>query len=86
MDGDGTYPTKAIPELLKEADEYDTVVGARTGKEVKIQLYRRPAKWLLSKLANYLAETKIPDLNSCMRIFRRKDVEKFFLKVLSTNF
>ena len=78
IDGDGSYPVKAIPELLKEAEEYDMVVGARVGKEVKIQLYRRPAKWFLSKLANYLAETKIPDLNSGMRIFRRKEVEKFY--------
>lgn len=61
------------------------VVGARIGKEVKIQLYRRPAKWFLSKLANYLAETKIPDLNSGMRIFRRKDVEKF-LNILPSKF
>jgi len=78
IDGDGSYPVKAIPELLKEVEEYDMVVGARTGKEVKIQLYRRPAKWFLSKLANYLSETKILDLNSGMRIFRRKDLEKFF--------
>lgn len=85
IDGDGSYPVKAIPEFLKEADKYDMVVGARTGKEVKIQLYRRPAKWFLSKLANYLAETKIPDLNSGMRIFRRKEVERF-LNILPNKF
>jgi len=78
IDGDGSYPAKDTPRLLEYAEQYDMVVGARTGKEVKIQLYRRPAKWFLSKLANYLAETKIPDLNSGMRIFRRKDIEKFF--------
>jgi len=78
IDGDGSYPVKAIPELLKVADQYDMIVGSRTGEEVKIQLYRRPAKWFLSKLANYLSETKIPDINSGMRIFRRKEVEKFF--------
>lgn len=85
IDGDGSYPAKAIPELLNEANNYDMVVGARTGKEVKIQLYRRPAKWFLSKLANYLAETKIPDLNSGMRIFRKKDIEKF-LNILPSKF
>jgi glycosyltransferase involved in cell wall biosynthesis len=78
IDGDGSYPVNAIPELLQEADQYDMVIGSRTGGEVKIQLYRRPAKWFLSMLANYLAETKIPDLNSGMRIFRRKEVEKFY--------
>ncbi len=85
IDGDGSYPVKAIPKLLKETDKYDMVVGARAGKEVKIQLYRRPAKWFLSKLANYLSEAKIPDLNSGMRIFRRKDIEKFF-NILPSKF
>jgi glycosyltransferase involved in cell wall biosynthesis len=85
IDGDGSYPVKSIPELLKEVDQYNMIVGARTGKDVKIQLYRKPAKWFLSKLANYLAETKIPDLNSGMRIFRRKDVEKF-LNILPNKF
>ena len=85
IDADGSYPVKSIPELLKEVDQYDMVVGARTGKEVNIQLYRRPAKWFLSQLANYLSETKIPDLNSGMRIFRRKDVEKI-LNILSNKF
>ena len=85
IDGDGSYPVKAIPELLKEVDQYNMVVGARTGKEVKIQLYRRPAKRFLSVLANYLSETKIPDLNSGMRIFRRKDVEKI-LNILPNKF
>lgn len=84
IDGDGTYPVKAIPELLVEVDNYDMVVGARTGKEVKIQLYRRPAKWFLSKLANYLVGTKIPDLNSGMRIFKKEDVLKFFNILPST--
>lgn len=78
IDGDGSYPVKAIPELLKEADKYDMVVGARTGENVRIQLYRRPAKWFLSKLANYLSGTKIPDLNSGMRIFKKEDATKFF--------
>ncbi len=84
IDGDGTYPVKAIPELLEEVDNYDMVVGARTGKEVKIQLYRKPAKWFLSKLANYLVGTKIPDLNSGMRIFKKEAATDFFNILPST--
>jgi undecaprenyl-phosphate 4-deoxy-4-formamido-L-arabinose transferase len=41
IDGDGSYPVNVIPELLKETDQYDMVVGSRTGKEVKIPLYRK---------------------------------------------
>lgn len=78
MDADGTYPAKEIPRLLEYTDEYDMIVGSRTGKDVNIQLYRRPAKWFLSKLANYLSRTKIPDINSGMRVFRKEDIKKFF--------
>ena len=85
IDGDGSYPVKAIPKLLKETEKYDMVVGARTGENVSIQSYRKPAKWFLSKLANYLSGTKIPDLNSGMRIFKKEDVMKFF-NILPSGF
>jgi len=52
---------------------------------VKITFARRPAKFLLSKLANYLMGVKIPDLNSGMRIFRKKAVERF-LHILPSGF
>ena len=61
------------------------VVGARTGDAARIPLIRRPAKWLLAKLANYLAETQIPDYNSGLRVFR-KDVAMRFFKILPSGF
>lgn len=85
IDSDGTYPTNEIPKLLKYTDKYDMVVGARIGKDVKIPLFRRPAKFVLSKLANYLTNTKIPDLNSGLRIFKRDVVFKFF-NILPSGF
>jgi len=78
MDADGTYPTKDIPKLLSYTDKYDMVVGARTGKSVAIPLLRRPAKIFLTAMANFLAERKIPDLNSGMRVFKREIAEEFF--------
>jgi hypothetical protein len=39
---------------------------------------RRPAKWLLNRLADYLSESKIPDLNSGLRAFRRRRILDFF--------
>lgn len=77
IDADGTYPCDAIPALLACAGQYDMVVGARTGPKVEIPLLRRPAKWLLSKLASYLAERPIPDLNSGLRVLRKSLVERF---------
>jgi glycosyltransferase involved in cell wall biosynthesis len=77
-DADGTYPIAQIERLVKEADGYDMVVGARTGENVKIPFFRRPAKWLIGKLANYLSGYRIPDLNSGLRLFRREIAERFF--------
>jgi glycosyltransferase involved in cell wall biosynthesis len=71
-DADGTYPVKDIPRLLKYTQDYDMVVGARKGKNVSIPFMRRPAKLFLNKFASYLAQTKIPDLNSGLRIFKKE--------------
>jgi glycosyltransferase involved in cell wall biosynthesis len=78
IDADSTYPIEEIPLLLSHMDAYDMVVGARTSKDVKIQPIRKPAKWFLSKLANYLSGTKIPDLNSGFRAFDKEIALKFF--------
>ena len=79
-DADGTYPVHMIPEMVREMERegFDMVVGARTGKDVNIPWVRRPAKFLLKKLADYLAETKIPDLNSGLRAFRKDLAFKYF--------
>jgi glycosyltransferase involved in cell wall biosynthesis len=77
-DADGTYPHDQIPALWLEANDYDMVVGARIGENVQIPLIRRPAKWFLQILANYLTKKDIPDLNSGLRIFKRNDAMKFF--------
>lgn len=77
IDADGTYPASAIPDLLSVASGNDMVVGARTGPSVQIPLIRRPAKWLLGLLANYLAGRRLPDLNSGMRLMRKDLVEAY---------
>lgn len=77
-DADGTYPPGHIPELLAALDQADIAVGARTGKNVKIPLIRRPPKWVLNKLANFVSASTIPDLNSGLRVFRRDVVMQYF--------
>lgn len=78
IDADGTYPIDAIPQLTEKMSEYDMVVGARTGTTVQVPMLRRPAKWLLNWLANYLSGVEIPDLNSGLRAFRRNTAIGFF--------
>jgi glycosyltransferase involved in cell wall biosynthesis len=76
-DADGTYPIEDLLKLLEHAEGHDMVVGARTGARVHIPFLRRPAKWLIGKLANYLSGFEIPDLNSGLRVFRRDMAERF---------
>jgi glycosyltransferase involved in cell wall biosynthesis len=84
-DVDMTYPNDRIPELVKELEGFDQVVGARTSEQGTAKALRVPAKWFIRHLAQYLAETKIPDLNSGLRAFRR-DVAVQFLHLLPAGF
>lgn len=77
-DADGTYPEDRIADLVARIDDgAEMVVGERAGEDVHIPLIRRPAKATLRALASYLAGTKIPDLNSGLRAFRRELVLKY---------
>ncbi len=71
-DADMTYPNDQIPALVKELDGYDQVVGARTSEQGTHRAARVPAKWFIRKLASFLVEKPIPDLNSGFRAFRRE--------------
>ena len=78
IDADGTYPAEYIPEVVAKLDDADMVVGARMGEKVNVPWMRQPAKYFLRKLAAYIAEQPIPDLNSGLRAFRRDCVRQYF--------
>jgi glycosyltransferase involved in cell wall biosynthesis len=84
-DVDMTYPNDTIPELVAAMEGVDQVVGARTSEAGTVKLARKPAKWLIRKLASYLAGVRIPDLNSGFRAFRR-EVAAQFLHLLPRGF
>jgi glycosyltransferase involved in cell wall biosynthesis len=84
MDADSEHSAEQIETLLNGLGDNDMVVGAR-GKGSHTPFLRKPLKWLLGQIANYLAQTKIPDLNSGLRAFR-KDVVKLFLHILPNGF
>jgi glycosyltransferase involved in cell wall biosynthesis len=77
IDADGSYPTNMIPELINQRTNYDMIVGARINPQSHIPALRKPAKWVLNQLANYLTKTKIPDLNSGLRIIKRDVLDRF---------
>jgi len=87
-DADMTYPNDRIPELvqmLEKDPSIDQVVGARTSEEGTHKILRVPAKWFIRKLAERLTNTKIPDLNSGLRAFRR-EVALPYMRLLPPGF
>ena len=84
-DVDMTYPNDDIPMLVKELEGHDHIVGARRTEAGTQRFLRVPAKWFIRKLASYLTDTHIPDLNSGLRAFRR-DVAMQYVHHLPTGF
>jgi len=77
-DADGTYPNHEMPRLVQMLSEYDMVIGSRTGKNVASSWFRWPAKFLIRQLASYMTRTRIPDLNSGLRAFRKSVALRYF--------
>lgn len=84
-DVDMTYPNNLIPDLVDAMEGYDHIVGWRQTEEGTLKWLRTPAKWLIRKLASYLSETDIKDLNSGLRAFRR-DVAMQYVHELPKGF
>lgn len=85
IDADGTYKAEDLWKIIDGFKDVDMVVGARSMSSVNISAMRKPAKWLINRLADYLAETKIDDLNSGLRVFK-KDIAKKFYSILPNGF
>lgn len=77
LDADGTYPPDALPQMIQTALTADMVVGDRGAAMNNVPFIRRPAKWMLNGLASLLAQRKINDLNSGLRVFRRASLVRF---------
>jgi len=61
------------------------VVGDRGSAMNNVPLVRRPAKKVLNWLASFLAQRKLNDINSGMRVFRRQELLPF-LPLLPSGF
>jgi len=80
IDGDGTYPVNEIPKLLKYINDYDMVSGMRKGKNFDARWFysQRLAKFILKKIAGYVTENRIPDINCGLRIFKKEVIKKYW--------
>jgi glycosyltransferase involved in cell wall biosynthesis len=78
MDADGQHRVEDLLQIVSELDDsVDAVIGVRT-VESHMPLFRRPGKWILKHTANFLSNSKIPDINCGLRIFRRDIIIQFF--------
>lgn len=79
-DGDGTYPLARLFDLMEKytSGNCDMVVGARIHRRAAVPTVRRPAKWVINRLASFVAGEPIPDVNSGLRVFRRSTALRFF--------
>ncbi|MCC6670145.1 MAG: glycosyltransferase family 2 protein [Planctomycetes bacterium] len=83
LDGDGQHPPAAIPELIRQAERYDMVVGSRGGTGGA--WYRNLANRVYNRLASYVTNRPIPDLTSGFRLIRA-DAAKGFAYLLPNTF
>ena len=86
MDADLQHKGDSIGKICSELinKDYDMVVGIRS-KKSHTPLLRKPGKLMLAMLANYLANKRIPDLNSGFRAIRR-DILIDMLPILPNGF
>ena len=71
--------------MLEKDATVDQVVGARTSEEGTHKILGVPAKWFIRKLAEWLTNSRLPDLNSGFRAFRR-EVALPYLRLLPPGF
>jgi len=84
FDSDGQHKKEDLLKIAECAGEYDMVAGVRGADSHSVWL-RRPGKWILGLVANYLTRHKIPDLNCGLRSFKTAVIKKY-LHLMPNNF
>lgn len=72
-DADGQHNPKDLLKMWQARDGYDMLVGER-GNDSHVDWVRKPGKWVLSTVANFLTGRKIPDLNSGLRVIKKTSI------------
>jgi len=84
VDGDGQHRPADALRIVARLDQYDLVIGARSGA-TQAGLARRLGNAALNAIASYLTERPIPDLTSGLRAARRECLVEF-LHLLPNGF
>lgn len=78
FDGDGSHPPHQIMDLVKFCDDYDLIVGARIGKQAHDTIFRKIGRRIVTGFAQYICKSKIQDINSGFRLFKKELAQKFW--------
>jgi len=84
LDADGQHRPADAVRLVARLDQYELVVGARSGV-TQANAARRLGNSMLNAIASYLTEQQIPDLTSGFRAARREHLLEF-LHLLPNGF
>ncbi len=69
-DADGQHRIEDVGRVMAECSNCTMAVGART-TDSHVPINRRPGKFIIQQWANILANQKIPDINSGLRIIEK---------------
>jgi glycosyltransferase involved in cell wall biosynthesis len=83
-DADGQHQPTDLLKMYNKRESADMIIGERSGSSHR-SMIRIPGKWILSKIANLLTGTNIPDLNSGLRVLKR-DIVKRYLHLFPDGF
>ncbi len=81
LDADGTYPPEHFPNLCRVAltEDADLVVGSRMlGGESQMPLVRRIGNFIFANLVSVLANRRISDSSSGMRVIRCEALARLY--------
>jgi len=83
-DADGQHDPAALTALIEDMEHYDMTVGSREASS-GVPWLRRPGKWVLGRLLNFILWRRIPDMNSGLRLMRRRVILRY-LHLCSNRF
>jgi len=85
IDCDGTYCSEDLVKLIEKFKDQAMLIGARSRDGFDEPIMKKLMRKFLFWLAGYLISEKISDLNSGLRIFRKKDFLRFY-RLLPSGF
>lgn len=83
-DADGTYPIESLLLMVRKLEEgYDLVIGKRDNLKTFDPFLKKLSRFIFKVVAEFVAGEKIQDVNSGLRVFRKKVISKYLLNTSS---